>query len=917
MPKATRSKELTVRGVVMNAANGCGVHGISVRLNAPKLVLTKSDQETLSHADGVFELRLDPLTDAIRVQPTLALQFLDRDAQLLHVQGVPANFSSPNAAPLRVTLPASKLARHLARSLSIARRSGRLVQESGVIILTHALSRLPNLDSARYANLLSERPCPFPPLDRFEDLLDDVWGTLDGNPAAHARLEDLFEVFSAGSVRSEPTLPSSRHLALKNSSARGDLDRLIGEIQASASMWAPIEALLGRDSLVALLLATAVVAGDARVVPAMRAMLGHVAAYRPLAALLSAAKQSLCGGEKGERHLLAIFDTLDNLCGFNGGLPPPFEGPIFDPSGLPEIEHWGCTAEAALAVRFLRDRLGFPPRPRPSTAPYRIDAMEPARVCSGDEITLRGAGFTETPGLVRFSGGRERRGMPIDVEATSWTDTEIVVTIPVEAACGPIELRILEERITVSACDAFLDFSTYRTAKSEFLFDGCRPRIAFLGLAAGARCATIGSSTAIAWSVDPEFAETSLTVREDSGHDVPIETDGGPSGSVPLDTSHVATYTFLLTAANPESECGNVTESLTVTVAPPPPTLSIVGVELTQGIQRFSLTDPTVANNSVAMIAEMDTIVRVFVVSDRGPGFVPDARVSGRLYCAGQLYRPVNGNPRGSAPIVSAGATPLRSNVDDSLNFLIPAARARGSHSLTIEVFTVDACDTDATATTTMPIEWAEREPYPVTVRRIAEPGTGAVLSESDADALIQQAFDRLPSPRGEIRFHPGVFTIDEGTTEANYCTDGGYYQLALSIAYEHNGVEGVWPDPHETAWIGLYSRFGCEAGGMMSWPWTSTCISEPEAGVAAHELAHTTGMGHTVTSAGEMCDNIAQPVACHRLPNDGILQDVVFDIRNNVVIVGAADLMSYRAEFRFPHPDHWERIRNNMDGRF
>lgn len=917
MHKVNRSKELILRGRVLNDASGCGIHGICVRLRAPKRLLKKSDQETLSHADGTFELRLGPQTGAKRARPTLALQFHDRDGQLLHVQRVPEEFSSPNAPPLCVKLSAPKLASHLARPLSIARRSGRLVKESDVITLTHALSQLPNLDSARYAKLISDRPCPFPPLDRFEDLLDDVWGTLDGNPAAYARLEDLLEVFSAGGVRSEPTPLLNRLFGTKkNLSAQKDFDRLIGEIQASARTWAPIEALLGRDNMVALVLATALVAGEARLVPAMRVMLGQVAAYRPLAALLSAAKQSL-GDDKGKRHLRAIFVTLDNLCGFDRGLPPPFEGPILDPSDLPEIVHWGCTAEAVLGVRFLRDRVGSLFGPRPSTARYRIDTMEPTRVCNGDQIMLKGAGFTGTPGLVRFSGRHGRRGMPIDVEATSWTDTEIVVTIPVEAVCGPIELRILEELVTVSACDAFIDFSTYRTAESEFLFDGCRPHIAFLGLAAGSRCATVGSSTAIAWSVDPEFAETSLTVRKDWGPEVSVETDGGSSGAVPLDTSHVATYTFEVTAENPESECGTVTGLLTVDVRPPPPTLSIVGVELTQGIQRFSLTDPTVANNSVAMIAEMDTVVRVFVASDRGPGFVPDARVGGLLDCAGQLYYPINGDPRGAAPIINAGATPLRSNIDDSLNFLIPAARAHGGQSLFISVFTVDACDADATAAVTMPIEWVEREPYPVTVRRIAEPGTGAVLSESDALAVIQRAFDLLPSPRREIRLRPGVFTIHEGTTEANYCTDGGYGQLALSVAYEHNGVEGIWPDSHESAWIGLYSRINCSARGTMSWPFTSTCISERNSTVAAHELAHTAGVGHTVTSAGERCEDSAQPVACHRLPNDGMLQDVVFDIRYNDVIVDAADLMSYRTEFRFPHPDHWELIRNKMDGRF
>jgi hypothetical protein len=284
--------------------------------------------------------------------------------------------------------------------------------------------------------------------------------------------------------------------------------------------------------------------------------------------------------------------------------------------------------------------------------------------------------------------------------------------------------------------------------------------------------------------------------------------------------------------------------------------------------------------------------------------------------------------PINTSPFIDAGPAPRRWNIDDSLNFLIPGALAYGfARTLDIQVFSTEGCPTGAFAQRRHTVDWSDLPPLPVTIRRIADPGTGDVISEADALDNVRRAFNRLPSTAAEIRLRPGVFTINEDTTEANYCHDGGFYQLALSVAYEHNGVEGHYVadlirasagDPtisrHDTVWIGLFFQSDCTAGGMMSWPFNSTCISRANDVVAAHELAHCVGMGHTPSGNGEKCADAFQPVPCHWLPHNGWISEVIFDIPANALQLVARDLMTYAPEFRFLHPDHWERVRDGMD---
>ena len=81
----------------------------------------------------------------------------------------------------------------------------------------------------------------------------------------------------------------------------------------------------------------------------------------------------------------------------------------------------------------------------------------------------------------------------------------------------------------------------------------------------------------------------------------------------------------------------------------------------------------------------------------------------------------------------------------------------------------------------------------------------------------------------------------------------------------------------------------------------------------------HTVGLGHTKTSAGEDCENVGQPVACHWLHEltDGALNHIPFDIANNRAVTGARDLQSYRASPKWLSATLWVLGRTLMDTRY
>lgn len=585
-----------------------------------------------------------------------------------------------------------------------------------------------------------------------------------------------------------------------------------------------------------------------------------------------------------------------------GGSPRPAPPPPPEPPrGIFLTEFFERCLGDRIIPELHRRGIGFRELVTGASGHYVIESVEPPDACAGDTVTIRGSNFDGTT-AVHFV---DDRGRTVVAAPRSVAHDRVTVVLPDDARTGPIALYI---PVQVRLC--LITHTMARPGVPGEIRVG-RPSILRFEIRHGTACVARGGDVALVWSVLPDDAEVTITRRIGSTETV-LDRDAGASGAMDLDTTTTGTHEYRIDVHNPSGTCEDASAVTTLEVVRRPTTrFQIVGVEKTQGIQDFSLADPI---NSIDLIADMDTVLRVFVRTAYPPAG-PRAWVTGVLRFGGNTYMPMNA----PSPFIEASRSPDRDITNHSLNFLIPAADASGSGEATVEVFTSGSC-ADQHETWTDTLTWRDRPALPVTIRRIADSGPAPnVLTVAQVTGIINEAFSRIPSPKTSIRVHPGVHQIREGTTEDNYCNDGGFYQLALSIAYEHNDNEGYPPASHSTSWVGIYFQPDCAVDGMMAWPSTSTCITNRNPEIAAHEIMHTVGLGHTKTSAGEDCENVTQPVACHWLDHlsDGVLNHVPFDIANNTTVPFANDLQSYKRSPRWLCAALWVMGRNLMDTRY
>ena len=784
---------------------------------------------------------------------------------------------------------------------------------SGSLLDSHMLSVL-NAHLERHFECRTERPIPIeytlPPLAQIDDLQDQVNAVLSGNPAAVSRFRAEIMRMSGGRRRKGVSdwlraVVPSRKFCSESVNDEQEKPADIGHPLLPAERWL---------SLVAATVYSARTSEELAVL--LEALIDGIEGYGALIRLFDLARTNSKAGAENvasaykaylnnftAESLNRLFDAMDE----EGGLTllhhiRPIAGGTaviahdLDPSLAeipPDLPPWMLDCLRESTVRLQLSGYGV------AGDGYEITLVEPDTGCPGDTIVIEGRGFDGVE-AVEFTGdeGQSVRATPISVDGD-----RIEVEFPDDAVTGPVWLYIPQREQLCSGISSLLA----RPGMPGEIAGG-RARVNAFDFYYSNRCLVAGAGENLVWSVEPPGAEVNIIDHfEGAANSLYSGTDADGHVLVRFAEADIGEHRLEITA---RSACDDVPYSLSfnVFVGSRGARFSVAGVELTQGIQRFNPSNFSDSmNNSVALVGGKDTVVRVYVSNDGGTGSA--SKISGVLRLNGIEFMPMNRNAAGE-PFIELGMAPRRNGVDGTLNFLIPAAAATGTHTAEIDLFNVDACPI-ATASASHEISWTDFPAFPVTVLRISEPGTGAVITPANALDTITRAFERLPSTMAEVRFVPNPFRIHEGTTEANYCMDGGYYQLALSVAYQHNFDEGT---SHTSSWVGIYSRFGCAAGGMMSWPYTSTCISQNDAETVAHEIAHTIGMGHTWA----WCDDLFQPVACHRPePRPGLNTEVVFDIRNNRVILDAPDLQSYEPGFRFLRPEHWEMVRRLMTNRF
>lgn len=152
----------------------------------------------------------------------------------------------------------------------------------------------------------------------------------------------------------------------------------------------------------------------------------------------------------------------DRLGAWSGRRIPPFE-PLPGMPGLPKwaldllvrvdaliksscgrvavsaFQGW-TVAMASSAPRYLEDA---------------IRSLDPADACPGSELTLRGVGFGDgSRSVVVFTGVGGSTVIVPQTDVRSWSDTEIVVTVPAAARRGPVGVAVFPAASQVTLADA-------------------------------------------------------------------------------------------------------------------------------------------------------------------------------------------------------------------------------------------------------------------------------------------------------------------------------------------------------------------------------------------------------------------------------------------------------------------------------
>jgi hypothetical protein len=401
---------------------------------------------------------------------------------------------------------------------------------------------------------------------------------------------------------------------------------------------------------------------------------------------------------------------------------------------------------------------------------YHVSSISPTGGCAGTLITIVGSGFGSTAGSVVFPGGGT-------VTAETWSDTQITVRVPPGAICGDVRPLIYER--TEFVCGE--GFEIHRTGSVAMQFDGSVPAILAFAVSGpvrmwkGAVRVEPGVTLTAAWSACG-MQGTVAHFRVYAGTNVLRDTPSAPltgtdAIAIPNFTA-TTVVTFELTATNGCAAAPVVARNfVTVTKVAD---LTVEGIEVTQGLQYYSsaehLTDTADVNptNSLTLVADKETWVRVYVRSGQDPAFDGGAvdKVAALLsvtHISGTGSTGLGG-PTSENSWVTAQATPTyrttRLNSDRTINFRIPSWWCRDTLQFTAILnwanFVEERDSTNNTATVTIDF----------TTRRILRlRGIWVDFDFTDANGVRTQ----LPAPGmadllGGSRWLERTFPISEMT---------------------------------------------------------------------------------------------------------------------------------------------------------
>lgn len=297
-----------------------------------------------------------------------------------------------------------------------------------------------------------------------------------------------------------------------------------------------------------------------------------------------------------------------------------------------------------------------------------------------------------------------------------------------------------------------------------------------------------------------------------------------------------------------------IADLVSVTATPPRGDLTITGMELNQAVQFFRTArflDPgnVRPDNSIFLIARKNTGIRVYVDWDSSAGLPPITNLTGQLTIQSGggtvVLNPIN---PGQAITPKRDAQINQALANDTLNFLLPAAQAAGTVTVSCQVWDQSA-PASKSATFTRTLVFVPVDPlnlFLVGVNLTNLPATAPTQAQISA-AL--SAFLVKTYPRGDI-LQTGFTTINFGETVTGTSSSGctsGFNDLLDQLndlgGGSGNLVFGGLPTPPAGIPAGVV---GCNAnlGDGVG----TSFIAIPS--TIAHEMGHSLGRDHSDTDS-------------------------------------------------------------------
>jgi hypothetical protein len=477
--------------------------------------------------------------------------------------------------------------------------------------------------------------CPFPEMDDFDNILHDAWGLVHGDPIARERFQNALDaislsVRSRGGVRTEIDLLKKRSKASKSKAAK----------EHRHTDFPPEQTMIPREKMVLLMVAARHLGGKNKVRANryMNLVLSQLMEYHWMFPVYQTCRRAMLGDRAAQKDVRRLIGIWGEDCRGRDSWPAGFDphgdwDPTDEPMDPRLEDALKCMEELASGSRAdIHD--------------YEIDSLTPYNGCSGDLAVITGRGFGLLAGQVRFVGATVDSAVFAD--AIVWTDTSIELTIPPGATYGPIDLLFPFRRGKI-VCGMLASEQHRNVSNERTYFVGGRPRIDSIsfrknGVVFDSAVETVlpGDSVSLVYDSTPNAPRREIDVREAqidfaNGQFQPsqlideqntlFQGFGGPSHSVyALPATNYTRSTRITCAIDLTNHCGT-TSGQAYFVVHRPATISLTGMEVTQAIQFFRAADHIALeseqkpDNSVPLISEKPTLVRVYYTTDQDETF--------------------------------------------------------------------------------------------------------------------------------------------------------------------------------------------------------------------------------------------------------------------------------------------------------